>query len=274
MGKFDGILLCTDLDDTLLTNDKKVSDENKRAIEYFKSEGGMFTFATGRIPHGAKLALEYVSPNAPIVCFNGAGIYDFVSDKLLWSCTLDKEAIEVVDFVYDNFEFSGIEVCTADKVYFCRMNHVVYDHKLIERLPDCYADYHDIEEPWLKVLFMQDEEQVPIIRKALLESKFADKYEFIQSSPHFYELLPKHASKGEAALQLADMLNISPSKVIGVGDNENDLSLVERSGVGIAVLNAVDAVKDVADYITVDNNSHAISTVVEALSTGIILLAS
>ena len=46
MGKFDGILLCTDLDDTLLTTDKRVSDENSKAIEYFKSEGGLFTFAT------------------------------------------------------------------------------------------------------------------------------------------------------------------------------------------------------------------------------------
>ena len=42
MGKFDGILLCTDLDDTLLTDDKRVSEENKRAIEYFQSEGGLF----------------------------------------------------------------------------------------------------------------------------------------------------------------------------------------------------------------------------------------
>ena len=57
MGKFDGILLCTDLDDTLLTTDKRVSDENSKAIEYFKSEGGLFTFATGRVPQGAKLML-------------------------------------------------------------------------------------------------------------------------------------------------------------------------------------------------------------------------
>ena len=76
MGKFDGILLCTDLDDTLLTTDKRVSDENSKAIEYFKSEGGLFTFATGRVPQGAKLMLNYVHPNAPMVCFNGAAIYE------------------------------------------------------------------------------------------------------------------------------------------------------------------------------------------------------
>ena len=58
MGKFDGILLCTDLDDTLLTTDKRISDENKQAIEYFMSEGGLFTFATGRVVDGARLMLD------------------------------------------------------------------------------------------------------------------------------------------------------------------------------------------------------------------------
>ena len=88
MGKFDGILLCTDLDDTLLTTDKRVSDENRRAIEYFQSEGGLFTFVTGRVPAGARLMLEYIHPNAPVVCFNGAAIYDFEKEKFLWKKTL------------------------------------------------------------------------------------------------------------------------------------------------------------------------------------------
>ena len=51
MGKFDGILICTDLDGTLYRNDKTVSKENREAIEYFKNEGGYFTFITGRMPN-------------------------------------------------------------------------------------------------------------------------------------------------------------------------------------------------------------------------------
>lgn len=270
MGKFDNLLLCTDLDDTLLTTDKKVSQENQKAIEYFKSEGGRFTFATGRMPHGARLALDYVQPNAPIVCYNGAGIYDLTKNQMVWKTTLDEEAIEVVEAVEHEFAFAGIEVCGEDTVYFSRMNRVVYEHKDIERFPDNFVDYHDITEPWVKVLFMQEKSEVAAVREFLLNSKYADKYEFIQSSPYYYELLPKNATKGNATMQLAELLRIPQGRVIGVGDNENDLSLVEQSGVGIAVSNAIDEVKDVADFITVNNDMHAISAVICALSNGTI----
>ena len=98
MGKFD---------DTLLTTDKRVSDENSKAIEYFKSEGGLFTFATGRVPQGAKLMLNYVHPNAPMVCFNGAAIYDFNDDKLLWASTLDKGTLKCVEYMDKMFDFAA-----------------------------------------------------------------------------------------------------------------------------------------------------------------------
>ena len=60
MGKFDGILICTDLDGTLLRKDKSVSKENIEAIEYFKKEGGLFTFVTGRMPYTSKIIYEKV----------------------------------------------------------------------------------------------------------------------------------------------------------------------------------------------------------------------
>ena len=272
MGKFSGILLCTDLDDTLLTTDKKISDNNRRAIDYFKSEGGLFTFATGRVPHGAKLMLEYINPNAPMVCFNGAGIYDFAKDKLVWAAHLDKDAVKVLEFVEELFPQAGIEVCSADKIYFAKMNHVVWEHKTIEHFPDLFANYHDITEPWSKVLFMTEPETVPLVKEALLNSEFADKYSFVRSSPNYYELLPKGASKGGGLIELARILGIPREKTIGVGDNENDLTLVQMAGAGVAVANAVDMVKRAADYITVDNNSSAIAAVIRAVEDGKIKL--
>lgn len=272
MGKFDGILLCTDLDDTLLTTDKRVSEENRRAIEYFQSEGGLFTFATGRVPYGAKLMLEYVKPNAPMVCFNGAGIYDFENDRLLWKATLDKNAIDVVEFIDRQFPFTGIEVCTENEIFFCKLNRVVNDHQILEKLPDNFLDYHDVKDEWFKVLFMVEDYQLDSIREAIQNSPFKDKYSFVQSSPWYYELLSKTASKGLGLIKLAEILGINPENTIGMGDNDNDMSLVMMSGTGIAVANAIPTLRGVADYITVDNNSHAVAAVVDALERGKIIL--
>ena len=77
MGKFDGFLICTDLDGTLLRNDKTISPENLQAIAYFKQEGGFFTFVTGRMPFFVSHVYDRIKPNAPIGCINGGGLYDY-----------------------------------------------------------------------------------------------------------------------------------------------------------------------------------------------------
>lgn len=268
MGKFDGILLCTDLDDTLLTTDKQISEENKKAIEYFKSEGGLFTFSTGRVVHGARMMLEHITPNAPMICFNGGGIYDFKHDKLLWSAELDDGAAEVVEFVDENFPGAGIEVCTEDIVYVSKVNRIVKEHLEFEKLPEEYLDYHKINEKWKKVIFMVEEEEIPQLKELIQKSEFADKYTFIRSSPYYYELLPKGFDKGAGLMKLAEILRIDPKMTVGMGDNENDINLIRSAGVGIAVANAIPEAREAADYITVDNNSSAVSAVIHAINDG------
>lgn len=273
MGKFDGMLLCTDLDDTLLTDNKQVSEKNRKAIDYFKSEGGLFTFSTGRVPMGARLILEYVVPNAPIVCFNGGGIYDFSENKMLWSRKLDSDAISAVEYVDRRLDFVGIEICTEEKIYFSKINAKVREHQVLEKLPDNDLDYHDIPEVWQKVLFMTEEHELNTVRRTISESPFADKYTFVQSSPWYYELLPKNSTKGDGLIQLGKLCGIDRSRIIAVGDNENDLEMVKMAGVGIAVENAIPIVKNSADYITADNNSDAIAKVIYDLENGTIKTA-
>ncbi len=273
MGKFDGMLLCTDLDDTLLTDNKQVSEKNRKAIDYFKSEGGLFTFSTGRVPMGARLILEYVVPNAPIVCFNGGGIYDFSENKMLWSRKLDSDAISAVEYVDRRLDFVGIEICTEEKIYFSKINAKVREHQVLEKLPDNDLDYHDIPEVWQKVLFMTEEHELNTVRRTISESPFADKYTFVQSSPWYYELLPKNSTKGDGLIQLGELCGIDRSRIIAVGDNENDLEMVKMAGVGIAVENAIPIVKNSADYVTADNNSDAIAKVIYDLENGTIKTA-
>ncbi len=265
MGKFSGYLICTDLDDTLLTTDKKISQENKDAIKYFMNEGGLFTFATGRMPQGVEVVLKELKPNAPIVCANGASIYDFNENKFLMSHFLDDDATKALEYIEKRCPYVGIEVNNNDTIYFCKSNRFTEECKMWEQL-DCEdIDYHLIKKPWKKIVFMMEAQYIGEVKKLLMESEFCDKYSFMQSSPNYYEILPKGVTKGEGMLELAHLLGIHKNKTIGIGDSENDLGLVKKAGIGVAVENAMQSVKDVADWIVCDNNNHAIKALIEKL---------
>lgn len=268
MGIFDGILLCSDLDDTLFDSAVRVSEENSRAIEYFKSEGGIFTFATGRTPHGARMAAKYVKPNAPIVCYNGGGIYDFKADKLLWNVSLDKTAFEVMDSVGRQMPQVGYEICTAENVYYSHDNRHTRYAREVQEFEDKQVEYRDVTEDIIKVVMMADEEYIPEVKRIAANSEFADKFTYVQSEKSYYEILPKGTTKGVGMLKLAQMLGIDPKRTVGIGDNENDYDMICRAGAGVAVANAVRSVLEAADYITVDHDQSAVAAVIEGIKNG------
>ena len=262
MGKFDGLLFCSDLDDTLLTDDKYISDENIKALQYFMDNGGKFTFTTGRTPMGVNNILKYIVPNTPVVCFNGAAIYDVATGKYVWQAELDKAALRAVEYVDKNFPTAGIVVCSDTQSYHPKTNRRVEEYRAWEKFPENYIDYKDITEEWRKILFMVEEEEIEPLRKLLSESEFHEMFDWTRSSPWYYELLPKGSTKGNGMLRLADYLGIDHKKIIAMGDNENDITSITMAGLGVAVANAVDIIKKAADVITVDNNSHAAKAVI------------
>ena len=121
MGKFKGMLFCTDLDGTLYKNDKTVSKQNLDAIEYFKSEGGLFTFITGRPSLISKEICDVVKPNAPYGCFNGGGIFDAEKNKYLWNAWLPSAAAELVEAVAKQMPEMGIQLNTDKELYFYKV---------------------------------------------------------------------------------------------------------------------------------------------------------
>ena len=120
MGKFDGILICTDLDGTLYKNDKTISKENKNAIEYFKREGGYFTFITGRLPYYSMDAFNSACPNVPFGCINGGGLYDGEKKSYVSMTEIPREVLELVRHIDERFPDVGIQICCFDKTYFAK----------------------------------------------------------------------------------------------------------------------------------------------------------
>ena len=269
MGKFDGVLICTDLDGTLLRSDKSISQENLDAIEYFKSEGGYFTFITGRMPYFSKMVYDAVGANAPVGCVNGGGIYDYEKGEYLWLQTLADGIIELVEHVDKNVDSIGIHLNTPDKVYYCRENGASAKYRKATGTPNLVADYRAVDEPLAKIVFCDDNEEHILRAIELLNAHpKADLFDFIRTERILYEVVPNGVNKGAALPRLADALGIDISKVVAIGDYYNDVAMLRAAGVGVAVANAVDEVKAVADYITVSNEEHAIARVIEMINSG------
>lgn len=272
MKKFDGIFFATDLDGTLLSDDKSISEENLNAIKYFMSEGGIFTFVTGRAIAGAVGVYEVIKPNAPCGCFNGGGIYDFDKQHVLWSMKMPESVLEMVKYVDDNFPEIGIEVHTQKNIYFCKPNCATEAHKAHESLPDLYCSYYDIEEDFAKILFAGESCYLPELIEGLNSHPMSDEFDFIRSDAKYYEILPKGANKGNLVERIGKMVGIGMDKTIAVGDNDNDAAMLKSVGYGFAVSNASLMAKQSADYVTVSNEENAIAKIVSELDCGKIVI--
>ena len=249
MKQFEGLLLVTDLDDTLLDRNKKISKENLEAIRYFTEQGGLFTFVTGRVPQGLGLVLPQLCPTIPIGCINGAAIYDLQAKKYLWQATMDPSVIGLVEFIRERFPEVGLEICGFDYNRCEVINDVMAEHLRLEALPAVICRYENFGAPVCKLLLTDRAHRIPNVIEALQAHPLRDQFDFVRSTSEYYEILPKGASKGNVMLRLADLLGVDHSCVYAVGDNENDISMLQRAAVGYAVANAAEAAKKAADVV-------------------------
>ena len=272
MGKFDGILICTDLDGTLYRNDKTVSSENRDAIEYFKSEGGYFTFITGRLPYYSVDAYRAASPNVPYGCVNGGGVYDGAANEYVWKMELPSSALELVSYIDGQFSDIGIQLCCFDKTCFAKENATTVKFRAVTGLPEIFCDYHNFNEPIAKIIFCTDEERKLLsVEKMLREHKMASDFDFIRSERALFEILPKGVNKGLALEKLAEYLRVDMSRTIAIGDYDNDTAMLRKAGCGIAVANASPSALAAADVVTVANEEHALAMVIGDLERGKLL---
>ena len=274
MGKFDGILICTDLDGTLLRNDKSISKENSEAIEYFKREGGKFTFITGRMYFTARQLYDMVNPNAPVGCINGGGIYDYEKGEYLWSMTLPEGARELVGAVIEAVPTVGVQMNALDVIYFCRDNDAMRNFRRRTGTTFVVGDHKKLDVPIGKVVFGDDsEENISKVAEVLHNHQRSAEFDYIRSERTLYEILPKGSSKGNLLPRLAEILGVKMSRTVAIGDYNNDVSMIKAAGVGVAVANAVDEAKAVADIVTVSNEESAIAKIIGEIDRGEIVFS-
>ena len=171
MGKFDGVLLASDFDDTLYTKGGQVPRRSREALEYFISQGGRFAVATGRA-HRTFAPYAHLTPmNAPAVLSNGSALYDFQAGRMLRQTFLGPEAAEDFQTICDAFPTVGFEAYHGEDIYVFRPNWVTDAHmvKVGTQYVRC-SRIQDIPQPWTKAILQQDHDlnDIPMLERSAI----------------------------------------------------------------------------------------------------------
>ena len=252
MGKYSHILLCSDLDGTLLDKEGKMSGENIDAIKYFCAEGGKFCIATGRLPSHLLQFADKDFFKCPIICSNGAAIYDFEKDEVLYSRPLGKKLPDLVDFLEKN---SGHVLETTLFVNLEKGMCIGFSES-IERIRE------HINQTVYKIVMRTDSPESAVTLRDRLKVHFGADFNFSRSWDTGVEILDAHATKGDTIGKLKEILG-GGYFCICVGDYENDITMIEKADLGCAVANAVPEVKRAAGRVVCSNNESAIKYIVE-----------
>ena len=257
MKKYEGYLICTDFDGTFALPGAKLSDENLEAVRYFQENGGRFTIASGRTSAFIRELGDRCRPNAPLIAMNGALLCDENDGHILKRFPVSRDLLDVLD----DIAATGL----AQRMSLWNEYEIRDDwHIEDDILPS--AHFAALTEPWYKSVIMSDAESTLKIRDYFL-ARYEDRFNCARSWPGGFEIHSLESGKGESMRAIKEMYNGRIHTTIGVGDYENDISLVRDADIGYAVGNAIDEVKAVAKRITVPNTQHAIARIIAELPT-------
>ncbi len=269
MGKFDNIVIISDMDGTFLGKDGRIVPENIEAIRYFNQNGGRFTVATGRNPLCELGELNNYKDiiSAPVASLNAAYIYDIHKNELLYDNGLNCETvIEVFTFLRGYFptistslrSLNGFYTMIPDKMekWYEQYTENLFTFEKID-------DIHKIKTG--KMCFTcYDFEALAKVRKEV-EKKFGDKIDCTTAEAQTTEIVSKGVSKASAVELLEKILNLENAKFFAVGDFENDLGMLKTADFGVCPENAIDAVKSIASFEVCHHDKGAIADLIRII---------
>lgn len=243
MGKFEGVLLASDFDDTLVGGSCELSPGNRAALAYFIREGGRFTVATGRARRTFAPYAHTIPLNAPVILSNGALLYDFAAVRTVVDLPLPETAAADLGQLCAVMPQIGVETYHGDDVYIFQPNAFTQRH--VERVRTTWTqrDLPDMPQPWSKAVIQADYQSLLTAQKYLLD-RWPDRYEVIFSNAVLLECTAKTATKGGMVLKLAQRLGVRREHIYCVGDNQNDIPMLAVSAVPFAPANCAQAVRD------------------------------
>ncbi len=266
------ILLVSDLDGTMMNTENSVSEENKAALREFMSLGGRFAICTGRVI-GSSQWLG-VPVNMPSILHNGASIYDYGKKEILWTMPMPDAAADLIRELVEHFPQMAWTVYTP-KEHYCLCHNEWSDWLTgIEQNPPegVNCELESITDPIMKIVVPAAPEEIREVT-SYLDRKYEKEenpgFIYNISMSTLFEITGSRSDKGEALKKLSSMTGTPLENIIYIGDNMNDCRALSYAGLAIAPANALDVVKEEADYISVDHDEHLMVDVLREIKRGL-----
>jgi len=254
-----------DLDGTLMNDEEKIPERN---VDILKKMIGRFevVIASGRMLKSIlKVEREYFGREFPTIAYNGGMIY--IPEKgIVFEKNLDVDLAENVLMDLRRMRIHR-QVYIDDILYVEEDNeevreyarHSSVDFQVVEDLSDLIR-----KKPPTKILAIDEEEALDTVKEKL-KRKYKDRLKIFKSFPTYLEFVPRDVDKGVGLRYLKRMFGWRTEEIVSFGDNENDIALFRESGLKVAVANAVNDLKEVADIVAPSNNEAGIADVIANL---------
>ncbi len=244
----ENVIILTDMDGTFLPSTKIASQGNLEAVKRFQQAGGRFSIATGRALQASQIYFDTIPVNFPAVLCNGGLVYDIKARQDLMNVYLPESAFNITKRILDDNQDIGCEIILLNELYVPQMNEKEREHNIICKITPVLAPIEDTPKNWYKVLFADEEERINRLEQYVAQQNFCG-VDFVRSSEHYLEILPKNISKGSAVSFLKEKFGGEKCQVVCVGDYYNDLEMLKTADIAVCPSNAVDEVKNVCDIV-------------------------
>ena len=264
-------LVAVDLDGTLLDDNKNIDEETIKSIREIVKNGVYFVFASGRPLVTQRRFFDKINVDMPSIACNGAIIAYPYEDKVIFNKHFKKEdLIFIVKYLKEkNKSFIAWE---NDKLYANVLD--IYTTTYHDACKSANVQINVIEDydkfynlSINKLIVIDDSENIQVFLKDV-KKDIKRKCNYFTSQSYFLEFTAKGVDKGKSLLKLAKCLGVKRSEIIAIGDGHNDLSMIKRAKLKVAMGQASEYVKSKANYITDSNNNLGVKKVLDTFILG------
>ena len=256
-------MVAVDMDGTLLTPELKISGQTIETVRKVIERGVIVTLSTGRMyPAALPFALE-LQLDVPLITCNGALIKCSRTGKEYHKKALSREhCMEILE--YSISSDLNVSLYKDDDIY-TNGSYNLYIHEEIDRAkPHIIDDLKSVvDDSIIKIMVSSKNKSALEYHSDTIYKTYKDILNIYFSLPWFIEVVHKEANKRHALGYLSRHFGIKKEEIIAIGDNFNDMDMIQYAGLGVAMGNAPDYLKEAADYVTRSNNDDGVRHVLE-----------